>query len=55
MGTSLQSVDMLAPGANINAYMQAVNNFAVLSAEEEKALAERLYYEEDLDKGFVTL
>ncbi len=49
MGTSLQSVDMLAPGANINAYMQAVNNFAVLSAEEEKALAERLYYEEDLE------
>lgn len=49
MGTSLQSVEMLAPGANINAYMQAVNNFAVLSVEEEKALAERLYYEEDLD------
>lgn len=49
MGTSLQSVEMLAPGANINAYMQAVNNFAVLSVEEEKALAERLYYEEDLE------
>lgn len=49
MGTSLQSVDMLAPGANINAYMQAVNNFAVLTADEEKALAEKLYYEEELD------
>ncbi|ODS22530.1 RNA polymerase factor sigma-32 [Candidatus Endobugula sertula] len=49
MGTSLQSVEMLAPGANINAYMQAVNNFAVLSAEEEKTLAERLYYDGDLD------
>jgi RNA polymerase sigma-32 factor len=49
MGTSLQSVDMLSPGGNINAYMQAVNNFAVLTAEEEKALAERLYYHEDLD------
>lgn len=49
MGTSLQSVDMLAPGANINAYMQAVNNFAVLTAEEEKELGERLYYHEDLD------
>ncbi len=49
MGTSLQSVDMLAPGANINAYMQAVNNFAVLSVEEEQDLAERLYYHEDLN------
>ena len=49
MGTSLQSVEMLAPGANINAYMQAVNNFAVLTAEEEKDLAERLYYNGDLD------
>lgn len=49
MGTSLQSVEMLAPGANINAYMQAVNNVAVLTAEEEKDLAERLYYNEELD------
>ena len=49
MGKSLQSVDMLAPGANINAYMQAVNNFAVLTAEEEKDLAERLYYDGELD------
>lgn len=49
MGTSLQPVEMLAPGANINAYMQAVNSFAVLSAEEEKELAERLYYDGDLD------
>jgi RNA polymerase sigma-32 factor len=49
MGTSLQSVDMLAPGANINAYMQAVNNFAVLTSDEEKAMGERLYYHEDLD------
>lgn len=49
MGTSLQSVDMLSPGANINAYMQAVNSFAVLTVEEEKDLGERLYYHEDLD------
>ena len=49
MGTSLQPVDMLVPGANINAYMQAVNSFAVLSVEEERALGERLYYEGDVD------
>lgn len=49
MGTSLQTVDMLAPGANLNAYMQTVNSFAVLTAEEEKSLAEDLYYREDLE------
>jgi RNA polymerase sigma-32 factor len=49
MGTSLQPVDVLAPGANLNAYVQAVNGFAVLSAEEEKELAEKLYYHEDLE------
>ncbi|MEO0443677.1 MAG: RNA polymerase sigma factor RpoH [Pseudomonadota bacterium] len=49
MGTSLQPVDMLAPGANINAYMQAVNSFPVLSVEEEQALGKRLYFEEDVN------
>ncbi len=49
MGTSLQPVEMLAPGANINAYMQAVNSFPILSVEEEQRLGERLYYEEDVD------
>jgi RNA polymerase sigma-32 factor len=49
MGTSLQPVDILAPGANINAYMQAVNSFPILSVDEEKRLGERLYYDEDVD------
>ena len=49
MGTQLQSVDVLAPGANLSAYMQAVNSFAVLSVEEEKQLAEDLYYREDVE------
>jgi RNA polymerase sigma-32 factor len=49
MGTSLQPVDMLAPGANINAYMQAVNSFPVLSVEEERRLGERLFYDGDVD------
>lgn len=49
MGTELQPVGMLAPGGNLNAYIQAVNGFAVLSVEEERDLAERLYYEQDLD------
>lgn len=48
-GTQLQAIDMLAPGQNLAAYVQAVNGFAVLSAEEEKTLAEDLFYKENLD------
>lgn len=49
MGTELQRVDVLAPGQNLGAYIQAVNSFAVLSAEEEQKLAEDLYYRDDLE------
>ena len=49
MGTALRPVGMLAPGANLNTYIQTVNGFAVLSAEEEKLLAEDLYYRDDLE------
>ena len=49
MGTELQRVDVLAPGQNLGAYIQAVNGFAVLSAEEEQKLAEDLYYRDDLE------
>ncbi len=49
MGTSLQAIDALAPGQNLSAYMQTVNSIAVLTAEEEKHLAEDLYYKEDLE------
>ncbi|GAB1258634.1 RNA polymerase sigma factor RpoH [Aurantivibrio plasticivorans] len=49
MGTSLQPIDVLTPGANLNAYMSVVNGFPVLTAEEEKSLAEDLYYNDNLD------
>lgn len=49
MGTSLQPVDMLVPGRNLEAYVQAVSSIAVLSAEQERQLAERLYYNNDLE------
>lgn len=49
MGTSLLPVGVLAPGQNLNAYIQAVNGFSVLTAEEEKNLAEDLYYRENVD------
>ncbi|MEJ6514941.1 MAG: RNA polymerase sigma factor RpoH [Pseudomonadales bacterium] len=45
----IPSVDVLSPGANLEAYIQAVSGIALLSVEQEKELAERLFYEEDLD------
>jgi RNA polymerase sigma-32 factor len=49
MGKSLLAIDSLAPGANLNAYMQVVSSFPILTAEEEKRLAENLYYKQDVD------
>ncbi len=51
MSTSLQSIQWMAPGGNLGAYMQGVSTIAILSAEEEKALAERLYFEDDVDSA----
>ena len=45
----LQVVNIGAPGADLDTYIQSVGSIPVLSAEEERALAERLYYEEDLE------
>ena len=41
----------MAPGANLAAYVQAVSSIAVLSAERERELAERLFYEECVDSA----
>lgn len=49
MGTNLQPMNILAPGQNLGAYIQAVNTFPVLTAEEEQKLAEELYYDDDLE------
>ncbi|UTF58638.1 RNA polymerase sigma factor RpoH [Gilvimarinus sp. DA14] len=49
MGTSLQPLGNLAPGGNLNAYVQAVSSFSVLTVEEEQSLAEDLYYNDNLD------
>lgn len=40
---------MLVPQGSIEAYIRAANEYPMLSAEEEKELAERLYYQEDLE------
>ena len=41
----------MAPGANLAAYVLAVSGIAVLSAEREQELAERLYYDECVDSA----
>jgi RNA polymerase sigma-32 factor len=49
MSTNILPVDVLSPGANLEAYIQAVNSIPMLSKEEEAELANRLYHEGDLD------
>ena len=49
MSTSLQPVYALAPGANLEAYVHAVNSIPLLTVEQERELAESLYYEQDLE------
>jgi RNA polymerase sigma-32 factor len=49
MGTSLQLIERLVPGANLEAYIQAASRIPVLTVEVERELAGRLYYDEDVD------
>jgi len=49
MNQSLQTMEWMTPGSNLNAYIQGAASIPVLSAEEEKSLAEALYYNDDLD------
>jgi RNA polymerase sigma-32 factor len=49
MSTNILPVDVLSPGANLEAYIQAVNSIPMLSKEQETELAERLHAEGDLD------
>lgn len=45
----LATMDNMVPGQNLTAYVTSVSSIPVLTAEQEKELAERLYYQEDLD------
>jgi len=47
--TSLQPIGVLAPGANLNAYVQAVSTFSILTVEEEQKLANDLYFNGNVD------
>jgi len=49
MTTNLLSLNSLSPGRDLDSYVRTVSAIPVLSAEEEKALAERFYYHDDLD------
>lgn len=47
-GTQMLAVDQMVPGANLAAYVQAVARVPVLSAEREHELAEKLFYDGDV-------
>lgn len=52
INTQLSTVKALAldaPGANLDAYIRNVSSVPMLTVEEEQALAQRLYEQEDLD------
>ena len=49
MSKQIKPVDILTPGANLEAYISSVSVIPVLSIAEERALEERLHYENDLE------
>ena len=48
-GSSLQKMDISSPGANLESYINSIHNVGILSREDERKLAEDLYYRNDLD------
>ncbi len=49
MTSNVLSLHSLSPGRDLEAYIQTVNAFPVLDAQKERELAERFYYEDDLE------
>lgn len=49
MGKSLQPVNSLSPGSDLNAYIQNVYSIPILTVEEEQALARAYHDDGDLD------
>ena len=45
----LMPLSLSAPGVNLGAYISTVNQIPILTAEQEKELADRYYYDQDLD------
>ena len=48
-GTALKEMDLATPGGDLQAYINTVHSIGILTPEEEKKLAEDLYYRNDLD------
>ena len=48
-GTALKQMDLTTPGGDLQAYINTVHSIGILTPEEEKKLAEDLYYRNDLD------
>jgi len=46
---NLQPIDVMSPGGNLDAYIQAVNTIPMLSVEQEREFGNRLYFDSDLD------
>lgn len=53
MTTGLLPVNALTPGANLESYIATVSAIPVLSVEQERELAERLHYHQDLEAARV--
>lgn len=53
MGKSLQLVEALSPGQNLEAYVRSVSAIPILTKEEESELARSLFFDNDLDAARV--
>ncbi len=49
MSTTLRPIDVISPGGNLEAYIQTVNAIPMLTVEQERELALRLYENGDLE------
>jgi RNA polymerase sigma-32 factor len=47
--SNILALGNLSPGSDLNGYIQTISTFPILSQEDERALAERFYYHDDLD------
>jgi len=49
MTSTALTIQQLSPGKNLESYIKSVKALPLLTAEEEKVLAEKLYYQKDLE------
>jgi len=49
MGTDLQKIELTTPGKDIESYLACVHSIPILTPEQEKELAFKLYEKDDLD------